>query len=238
VRFSAPRVLAAIAALAMTAAGPALKLTAPHKGELPRIASPATPAAAKINAALATLDRRWGGYVRGCRAGGKDNEASRTAAVTMTGPRFLSIVASDEESCGGAHPDNSTLALVYDLTTGRPVDWRQLLGPRLVTATRTDTVIDGTRSGFAKSPELSQLYLRALRKSPDYDPAWWKECQETLTDEQLEFVLWPDARKHGLVAEPQVVHAVAPCAEDVAIPAAELRQAGASADLVAAMGGP
>jgi hypothetical protein len=222
----------------MTAAAPpALKLSAHAKGALPRILAPATPSTAKINAALATLDRRWAGFVKECKAGGKDNEASRTVVVSMAGPRFLSLVASDEESCGGAHPDNSTLALVYDLTTGRPVDWRQLLGPRLVTATRTDTVIDGSGIGVARSAGLSRLYQRALKKRPDYDPAWWKECEETLTADDLDYVLWPDAKTHGLVAEPQVVHAVAPCAEDVTIPAAELRQAGADPALISALGG-
>ena len=50
-------------------------------------------------------------------------------------------------------------------------------------------------------------------------------------------MLWPDARTRGLVAEPVLVHAVAPCAEDATIPAAELRQAGADAGFVAALGG-
>jgi len=237
VRPGAFRLLAALAALAMSAAAPpAAKLSPPAKGALPRIVSPATPATAKINAALAALDRRWAGYVRGCKAGGKDKEATRTVDVTMTGSLFLSVVAHDQEFCGGAHPDDSTLALVYDLQSGRPVDWRGLLGPRLVTATRVDTVIDGTRVGFARSPELQRLYLTAVRKAPDYDPAWWDQCSEALSDPDLEFVLWLDARKHGLGAEPSLVHAVAPCAEDVTVPAAELRKAGADAELLAALG--
>ena len=233
------RLLLILAALAMTAATapPAVKLSAPQKGVLPRIVAPSTPATARINAALATLDRRWAGYARGCRASGKDNEATRTVDVTMTGPRFLSLVARDEEFCGGAHPDNSSLALVYDLESGRPVDLKRLLGPRLVTATRTGIVLDGSAIGVVRSPELSRLYLRAVRKAPDYDPAWWDQCADALSDPGLEFVLWLDAKTKGLGAEPQLVHVVAPCAEDVTIPAADLRQAGADAELLAALGG-
>jgi len=229
------RMILAISALALTA--PAVQLSRPAKGALPRIVAPATPATAKINAALATLDRRWAGYVRECKAGGKDNEATRTVKVTAAGPRFLSIVASDYEECGGAHPDNSTLALVYDLQSGRPVDWRQLLGPKLAANTSVDTVIDGSKIGMVGSPELQRLYLKALRKSPDYDRAWWNECADTLQDPMLQFVLWLDGKTHGLAAEPVVVHAVAPCAEDVTIPASDLRGAGTASELLAGLGG-
>ena len=217
------------------AAGP-VRLSQPaNASAFPRIAAPATPTTARINAALAALDRRWAGYARDCKAGGKDQEATRKVDVTMTGPRFLSLVAHDEEFCGGAHPDNSTLALVYDLKSGRLVDWKMLLGPRLVTNASKETVIDGSPIGVVRSPELQRLYLRALRKAPDYDRAWWDQCSETLSDPGLEFVLWPDAKTRGLVAEPQVVHVVAPCAEDVSIPAADLRQAGASPELLTAL---
>ena len=234
-RLGARLLWAALAVVMTAAAPPALQLSKPHRGALPRILAPSTPATARINAALGALDRRWAGYVKACKAGGKDNDATRTVSVTATGPRFLSLIAADYEECGGAHPDNSTLALVYDLSTGRPVDWRQLLGPRLVTATRTDTVLDGSRIGVARSAELSRLYQRALKKRSDYDPAWWKQCEDTLTADDLDYVLWPDAKTHGLVAEPQVVHAVAPCAEDVTIPAAGLRQAGADPALLEAL---
>jgi hypothetical protein len=204
---------------------------------MPRITAPSTPATARINAALARLDKRWAGYVDDCEAGGKDNEAARSVEVTMAGPRFLSLVAHDEEFCGGAHPDNSTTALVYDLQSGRPVDWRILLGPRLAGVSHTDTVIDGTTIGVINSAELAKLYLRALRKSPDYDPAWWDQCSDTLKDPSLEFLLWPDAKTHGLVADPEVEHVVAPCGEEVSIPAADLRAAGADAALIAALRG-
>lgn len=227
-----------LAAIVAMAAGPAMQLSASRsKAVLPRIVAPATPATAKINAALAVLDRRWADYARNCRAIGKDNEATRTVKVTMAGPRFLSLLASDEEFCGGAHPDNSTLALVYDLESGRPVDWSKLLGPRLASSARVETVLDGTRIGVVISPGLTRLYQSAVRKAPDYDPAWWNECSEALSDPNLEFVLWLDAKKRGLGAEPVLVHAVAPCAEDVTIPAADLRRAGADAELLAALGG-
>ncbi len=207
-----------------------LRLTKPASSSaFPRIATPGGPAAAKINAALDRLDRRWAGFVRECRAGGKDNEAGRSVRVTLAGPRFLSLVANDEESCGGAHPDISTLALVYDLGAGRPVDWKPLLGPRLVTETSADTVIDGTTIGMIGSKTLRDLYVRTDK--PD------KDCAEALADPGLHFVAWLDGKRRALVIQPVLPHVVAACADDAAIPAVDLRRLGADPALTAALAG-
>ncbi len=195
----------------------------------PRIAAPQNAATAKINAALARLDRRWAGFARECGAGGKDNEASRRVEVTMAGPRFLSLVARDDESCGGAHPDTDTLALVYDLDMGRPVDWKALLGPKLVTDTSTDTVIDGTTIGMIGSKALQGLYLRQGKRD--------KDCADVLADPGLHFVAWLDGKRHGLVIEPVLPHVVAACGDDATIPVADLRRLGADPILSSALAG-
>ena len=179
--------LALILAKGAWAGEPVRLARATSVSAFPRIAAPRTPATAKINAALTRLDRRWSDFARECRSGGKDNEASRRVRATLTGPRFLSLVARDEESCGGAHPDNSTLALVYDLGSGRPVDWREMLGPRLAAETTTDTVIDGTTIGMVGSDALRGLYVRA--RKPD------KDCADVLADPSLHFVAWLDGKR-------------------------------------------
>jgi hypothetical protein len=224
---SSLRALAAAAALALAAAAPAIRLSTPGKGELPRILAPSTAATSRINGALAVLDRRWAAYARDCRAGGRDNEATRAVEVAMAGPQFLSVVAHDDESCGGAHPDTSRTALVYDLDTGRPVDWRRLLGPRLVASTSTDSVIDGTRIGMVSSPELQALYLKAARPS--------KDCEDVVSDPDLSFQVWLDAKKASVVIEPQLPHVVAACGELGAIGIAALRREGADPSLLAAL---
>lgn len=201
---------------------------------LPRIASPATPATARINAALGRLDRSWAGYVRDCLAGGKDNEAGRHVDVSMRGPRYLSLQAWDEEDCGGAHPDNSLTALTYDLETGRPVDWKQLLGSKLAAQTSVDNVIDGTTIGLVSSPELRRLYVQTLKASAAEPKDWWSDCADVLAADDLSFSLWLDAKKHAVAVRPELEHVVLACAEEADIAPATLHEMGASPELLAA----
>lgn len=115
------RGLLAACLLAALAAGPAaaqvvsLKQPAPIArgvAALPRIATPATPATTKINAALARLDKSWLAFRKQCGA-----DTGRSVNVTMRGPGYLSLVVNMDYYCGGAHPDNSSIALVYDLAS-------------------------------------------------------------------------------------------------------------------------
>ena len=197
---------------------------------LPKIVSPATPATARINSAFAVLDARWSGFMRSCP---KDGDTGRTIKVTMSGPQFFSVVVNDEESCGGAHPDSSSLALVYDLATGKPVDWKMLLGPRAALSASTDTVIDGTRTGYFASAPLQALYLKFL-KATIHDKDWWGQCQDVFGD-PLSFIAWPDAKTHALVLQPNFPHAVQACAEDGSIGVDDLQKMGASAKLIEAL---
>ena len=227
-------IAAAMAVGTLIAAGGAsakepVRLTKPASAAaFPRIAAPLTPATAKINAALARLDHRWSAFVRECKAGGKDNSADRSVAVTMAGPRFLSVVARDEESCGGAHPDTSTLALVYDLDAGRPVDWKALLGPKLVAETSTDTVIDGSTIGIVSSPALRALYGRGTRD---------RDCYDATVDPGLHFVAWLNAWRRAVMVEPVLPHVVAACGGETAVDLGELGRSGADPALIAALAG-
>jgi hypothetical protein len=153
----------------------------------------------------------------------------------MAGPRYLALVAHDDESCGGAHPDQSRTALTYDLETGRPVDWRQLLGPRLVSSTETDNVIDGTVIGLVSSPELRRLYVQALKSAAGRDAGWWKDCDDVLADPELRFSVWPDAKRRAVMLEPELVHAVQACGGDAAISPGTLRAVGASPELLSGL---
>ena len=90
--------------------------------------------------------------------GRKRADWSRKVSVTMQGPRYVSFVASDDYYCGGAYPDTSTVALVFDLNTGGSVDWTKLL-PELAQRTGADTAGDGsTTLGTVSSDRLSDLY--------------------------------------------------------------------------------
>lgn len=231
-----PAAVAGVLAAAL-AAGPAaaqtLALSQPKplsigQPSLQRIGAPATAATARINAALDRMDRRWVAFAHDCHddesAPAADN-AGRSVEVTARGPAYLSLVIRYDYSCGGAHPDGGTIALVYDLETGRPVDWLKLLPAALKARADLDTAGEGSSIGRVFSPVLHELYVKAVAR--DRALADQGDCAEVLADPALPFQLWPDARAHGLVLEPAgLPHAVAACANPETIGADALRQLG------------
>ena len=142
----AARCSAGAAALALALCGPAwaadrpVTLTGqpdlkPGIAAMPQIAAPADDAERRINAALRRLDGNVRKAAQACRAeGGPNSSWERTIRTPMRGPGFLSVVIVDNAFCGGAHPNVSTMAIVYDLATGAPVDWTALL-PATLTGT-------------------------------------------------------------------------------------------------------
>jgi hypothetical protein len=227
--------LAGAATGSAVAQAPGLQHPAPiakDNDSLPRLAPPLTDAEARVNLALGKLDSRWRAFRADCRRSSRDNDTSRSVKVTLQTATILSIVASDEASCSGAHPDEGQLALVYDLTTGRPVDWASVLGRALVTSTTLDSTVDGTKVGLVVSPKLQGLYL-AKRKA---ERGWDAECGDVLDDPGLAFELWPDAKAGGLVLAPgSLPHVVQACGAPVAIPTATLRPLGADAHFLDAI---
>lgn len=181
---------------------------------------------ARINRDLRGTDARVRTAAAACRPPGQPRfEWRRTVTATMRGPRFLSLVAEDHWSCG-TYPDASRLALVFDLDTGAPVNWLRLLPRTLAQETATDDYADGTVLGLVKSKTLNRLYNHGLTKN----------CRGALTDDELAFQLWPDARADGLVLlTMEVPHAAAVCARSVVIPTRTLRPLGVSPALLDAI---
>lgn len=183
----------------------------------------------KINAALVKLDDR----VRKARADcvTSDNaEWSRSIEVTMRGPRYLSYLVSDSLFCGGAHPDASSFALVYDLTTGVPVDWAKLLPRPVVERASLDTAADGTRIGVVGSKTLTALYVAGLGKDVD------ASCKEALGDADLNFVLWLDAEARALAMQTNSLpHSAQACADIVKIGLPKLRELRVAPNLIGAL---
>jgi hypothetical protein len=131
----------------------------------PRLSAGAQPAIIeRINKALTRGDGRVRKAATDClREDRKHADWSRKVSVTMQGPRYVSFVASGEYFCGGAHPDSSTVALVFNLDTGMPADWAKLL-PELAQHTGTDTAGDGsilgTVAGFVDDGLKCTTFLR------------------------------------------------------------------------------
>lgn len=146
----------------------------------------------------------------------------------MRGPHFLSLVATDSWFCGGAHPDDDQFPLVYDLTTGTPLNWSRFLPAVLVQKTGIETAGDGTVVGTVSSPKLHELYLKGYKNDPD--------CAEAIKDPDLPFTLWPSAPTEGITIQPfGLPHAVAACAGEVTIPLSVLRTLSVRHELLGAI---
>lgn len=208
---------------------------APKLAAFPRLAAPDGAQARRVNKALADADTRGREAAAECRASGKDTPAdpkdiawTRDITVAMRGPRYLSVVASDSWYCGGAYPSAYSLALAYDLQTGSPLNWERLLSKTLVQSAALDTAGDGTRLGVVRSPALTALYMKAAKLDAD--------CAQALQDQDLSFMLWPDAQRGGVALAPSgLPHVIAACGPDVAIPLPILRKLGVAPALLDAI---
>ncbi|PWB79256.1 MAG: hypothetical protein C3F11_21355 [Methylocystaceae bacterium] len=149
----------------------------------------------------------------------------RRTSVTMAGPHYLSVLASDDFFCGGAYPDDSNLALVFDLVTGALVDWGKLL-PGLAKKKQTTTAADGTTLGTISSPRLQELYIDGTKPSED--------CTSALDLDQLDFIVWLNTKEPGLVVKPILAHVVRACGPAITIPLKILKSTEVSADFLRA----
>ncbi len=211
---------------------------APDIEAFPRlVAAPGDNAAVRINQALDRRDAVVKKAAKDCRKqSDRPAEAdwSRSITVTMRGPAYISFTANDSWFCGGAHPDSSAMALVYDLQTGAPVNWARLLPAALVKGTSLDNAGDGTSIGLVSSPVLQDLMVKAemADAANPLDP----DCKDVVSDPEVKLSLWPDAKAGGLAVQPaSLIHAVAACGDSVVIPTATLRKLGVSAALLDAI---
>jgi hypothetical protein len=198
----------------------------------PLIANPAGAAEQRVNATLTRLNERLGKALQDCDANVRESmkengqptrgkhptvdDWSRTVEATMTGPRFLSLIATDETDCGGAHPDGDQMAMVFDMTTGAPVNWIKLLPKSSTPSALTDSVTDGSTMGALVQPALRKMLLSAADA----------ECKDAFLDPQG-FQLWPDAKHETLVALPfDLPHVVQACANEIDLTMDQARKMG------------
>jgi hypothetical protein len=159
----------------------------------------------------------------------------------MRAPGFLSFAVTDSWMCeGAAHPDSATFSIVYDLVTGRPVDWTHLLPASLTGKVALEEEADGTKIVTLASKRLFQLYMAGYRagQAPSSD---LDDCKQALQGEATDgppgMMVWLDAKGHGLAVEVGLPHIEAACEEPVVIPAALLRTEGAQPSLLKALDG-
>ena len=205
---------------------------------MPQIVQPADEAQRRINAALKRLDNAVAVAASDCRKEAEGPAAgdaywSRNVDVPMSGPSYLSIVITDDAFCGGPHPDTATMSIVYDVRSGRPVDWAKLLPPSLTGKIALAKGMDGTRMATLASPELQKLYLSAYRHSDSGRDAM---CVDAVTTgEPPASMVWLDAKQGGMAVQFDLSSAVQNCATPMIIPASVLSAAGADTAMVAAI---
>ncbi len=201
---------------------------------MPQVVSGVTPeVAAKMNAAFKRLDARVGAAAADCRKQfleqqhkRGDDAWTRGVEVTMRGPRYLSVMATDSYDCGGPYPnDGLLLPIVYDLNTGGAVNWLKLLPPGA--SSGLDSAGDGSKVGAVIWPVLTKMASAQAEK----------DCKEAFaTADAVSFVLWLDARQGAVEAQPfSFPHAEAACADSVEIPVAQARKMGFNGEMLDAL---
>jgi hypothetical protein len=204
---------------------------------MPQIADPADDAERRINAALKRLDATVAKAARECKGDGW----SRSIDAPMRGPGFLSLVITDSLFCeGAAHPDAGTFSIVYDLASGRPVDWTHLLPASLTGTVALEEQADGSKIVTLASQRLFQLYMAGY-SGGSAGASDLEDCKQALqgtaTDGPPGMMVWLDARRGGLAVQVGLPHVVQACEQAVVIPAGVLRTEGAQPALLRAFEG-
>ncbi len=187
----------------------------------------------RLNTTLQEMNQKLTGALKACDAnyrewakntGGateaklpKAGEWERRVEVTMTGPRYISIVAIDKIIfCGGAYPDSDHIAMVFDMSTGDPVNWTAMIAKTAGASSYTDSVYDGTRVATVIFQALEKISLAKAST----------ECKDAFTDRQS-FLIWPDAAREQLVALPFALpHVVQACAQEIDLTLDQARELG------------
>lgn len=207
----------------------------------PLIVNPATPAEQRVNATLTRLNLRLAQALRECDAGAREEaklmgtagkgqdptseDWSRTIKVTMTGPRFLSLVATDEIYCGGAHPNSDVMAMVFDMTTGTPVNWPAQFPLSAGASSFVDSVGDGSKVGALVLPALLKIYAATANE----------ECKDIFQDSQS-FLIWPDVQREKLMAQAfDLPHVAQACADEFGLTMEQARKLGFDVSVLSAI---
>jgi hypothetical protein len=208
----------------------------------PQIITPDNPPMQRVNATLTALNLRLAQALRNCDQNylewlklmgdaveGKTStsgDRSRKVKVTMEGPRFLSLVATDEVVfCGGAHPDADRNAMVFDVTTGALVDWSTPVANSAGASPKVGSGLDGATASRLAFPALEKINVSRADA----------ECKDAFGLPQS-FVIWPDAKKGTLIVqEADLPHVVQACAKEIALTMNEARKLGFDESLLRAI---
>jgi hypothetical protein len=134
-------------------------------------------------------------------------------------------VATDDIYCGGAHPSSDVMAMVFDMTTGTPVNWPAQFPQSAGASSFVDLVGDGSKVGALVLPALLKIYAAAASK----------ECKDIFEDSQS-FLIWPDAQRGTLVAQAfDLPHVAQACADEFGLTMEQARKLGFDESILSAI---
>ena len=209
-------------------------------GALPRVAGD-MPQARAINAALDRVDARDRENRTDClemKPLNDNVEWGRSVEAPMTGPRFVSIVMTQGDYCGGAHPSWTRTALVFDLETGRLIDWTSWLPAEMATPFQADDADRLVSPAVLGSPSLKAWFAGRALEQMGKDGR--RECAAIYAEDRREYAwgltAWPNAKDGGLTLQSAgLAHAEMGCHADVLMPLAEMMRRGIADELVDAI---
>jgi len=164
----------------------------------PLILNASNPSLQRVNAALTSMNRKMLSTLRECdtnyiawakivnKLTGKASPAHdwvRKVRVTMHGPAYLSLVATNSFFCGGVHPYMFTEVAVFDLKTGEPADPLKWF----------ESSSNASYAADVEQPDPPlEKSISARGLLPKYRELTNHECDNVYTESQP-FLIWPDA---------------------------------------------
>lgn len=191
---------------------------------IPRLAVATTPALVRVNATIAAIDKD----ARDSRR--EDKTFTRSVWVTMAGPGYLSVLITDVWVTP-LHPDSQMHVAVFDLSTGKAVDWTKLVRGADANAPPDGGPIDTMgEPNSITYPALLKMYIEdpQYQENSDY-------CKDVF-DAGQPFTIYPDAKSGKLhVSAFNLPHVVQVCGYDMMLTADQAKKLGFDQGLLDAL---
>ena len=173
------------------------------------------PAIAAINQRLRESfdhsEEGWKWCLRNAGAwGGSYYDEVETRLLTA---HWLSVMSHNENSCGGAHPNNSNQSILFDRQSGRQVDVYTWFG----SAAPKREQVDGTSETIDEpTGKLFDLIMKLHPRTGEKD----KECGDAVATASS----WAlELKADGVSFTPELPRVVMACGDEVVLPWAKLR---------------
>lgn len=207
----------------------------------PLIVGPSTPPVQRANSLLiamdATLDRELKDCDRDLAFYANANNITmaelnpagdwtRKVAVTMRGPRFISMVAEETHICNGSYTENNFYAIVLDMRTGEPIKENVLVTDAEHDLGAVNPLVDGIAFHELTMASLSAVAVDRAKG----------ECKKDLDQGALSFWAWPDSATRLLMVRPSgLPHVIESCEVPIGLTVDEARRLGFGSELLDAL---